>query len=129
MVNDSDDANGWLEDKVFEVGRAFAEVKRFDSYRPRYSMRVGWRNKDHIRTWFVFAPEHEQTYYDDICEAVAQAERYIIDETERRLKTIADDLQMQRERSIAKRKRHEQNVERRREENRQRTTRSKNGEH
>jgi len=118
--------NGWELEKSFEVGNAIVEVNRFDSYEPRYSMRIGWKQGQRVGAWFPFDEENMETnYYDDVCEAVAQAESYIAEQIELQLKGIIDDTQKQRERAVEKRKRHEQNVERRREENRQRTARSK----
>jgi hypothetical protein len=127
--NGNDRNNGWVLEKTFEVGNAVVEVNSFDSQRPRYSIRVGWQSTDRQRVgaWFPYDPDADEprAYSDDVVKAFEEAEAYILAETERRLKNIADEVQTQRERAAAKRKQHEANVERRREENRQRTAKSK----
>lgn len=107
--------NGWHLEKTFEIGNAIVEVNRFDSYHPRFSMRIGWKQGSRVGAWFPFGDEH-RTYADDICEAVELAETYILDQTELRLNVIAKEIQAQHERAVDKREQHEDGIDRRAEE-------------
>ena len=112
----------WSIVKEFVSGAACVEVSASSTSPPRYSYRVSWRNDNKQGMWF---PDRGISFADAIGEAVLAAEAWILDERDRALKAYEDQLAQRREKEADKRKRHNDNVQRRRDENRESTRRAK----
>ncbi len=112
----------WNTVQSFTHGHAFAEVSASDGHQTRYSYRVSWIEGDRKGAWF---PDRGISFGDDILEAIAMAESWILEQLAKQTADAEAKLSTKKEKEAHKRKAHNDNFERRREENRQRTQMTK----
>lgn len=114
----------WDVCQVFERNHVIVEVSKSDGYQTRYSYRVTWKDGERKGPWF---PDRGISFLEDLSACVASAEEWILDRRNAALKIEEDKLALKKESELAKRKRHEQNVEARKDQNRKQTAVGKGG--
>jgi len=102
----------WKTEKRITVGSVSIEISRYENT-DRLSMRMAFETK----SWVPI----KETTFDEVHEAILGAMQFVDEEHTRREASLLARAQKEAD----KRKRHSENFERRREENRQRTNGSK----
>ncbi len=114
----------WAIVHTVTSGNTLIEISASDGYQKRYSYRITWVNDVRRGPWF---PDSGVSFADGIMECVSLAETWILDKREIELKDREGKLAQAREIETAKRKRHDENVEKRRVENRAHANRPRKG--
>jgi hypothetical protein len=117
MVKEREPAN-WNIIETFQSGEAIAEVSMLDGYQPRYSMRVGWRSGEKSGAWFQYREDSQHA--EDVFVVVRDAEQFILERIGEHLEKAQTDLDSLRAKQAERKKRYQDNVEKRKEENRNR---------
>lgn len=113
----------WDVVKSVKSGKCIVEVSASNTTPKRFSYRVSWSDSETKKgAWF---PDRDISFLNDIAVAVQEAEKWILDEREKELAAHEARVTERRNRENDKRKRHSDNVERRREENRAATAAAK----
>lgn len=111
----------WDVVKSFTANQVLVEVSSSSTLPKRFSYRITWTEGDKRGAWF---PDRSISFLDDMGKAVAEAEGWILDERAKELAEYESRIQERKEREADKRKRHTDNVERRKDENRRMASRS-----
>lgn len=108
----------WNIIETFQSGEAIAEVSMLDGYQPRYSLRIGWRSGEKSGAWFQYREDSQHA--DDVFIVMRDAEQFILQKIGEALDKAQTDLDLLRTKQAERKKRYQDNVEKRKEENRQR---------
>lgn len=125
MEQDRERTSSWKLIETFLRGEAKAEVSMLDGYQPKYSVRIGWKDTKREGAWFPY--REESNHAQDIAAVAKEAEVYVLDKIGEFIKKQNDDLAVMKQKADEKKKRYEDNVERRKQENRDRTRAGKGG--
>lgn len=117
------DKNDWTLLETLTVGQARAEVTR-DNRNGRMSYRISWTDGERTGAWFS---ANNLPLSHDIFDVSLAAEAYIMNTIEADLKEKQASLDAKKASEEAKRRKHQENVERRKEENRARANSAKSG--
>ena len=110
--------SSWKDAVVFEDGNVTVVISTIEGLsNPPYSMRISFEGR---HAWFPYSTDNAQLFAARIANLVERAEAWILERQKERAGQIAAEAAIRHERTEHKRKQHEANVERRREENRRR---------
>lgn len=115
-------ALSWSIVKTFTVRDCMVEVSKSDSHQDRYSFRVTWTDGTKKGPWF---PDRGISFVEHVLDTMTQAEAWILEEQDKVLKVREAAIAERRAKEDDKRKRHNDNLEARRVNDRARTARSK----